>query len=88
MSNFGFHFKFPNNYKLFVAESLTKVFSSTSLCHREAMGVVLHKDSKWYQQWKDFKDNNTVFNRKYIYQPNGKNCNIVKYFHLKRDVVA
>lgn len=31
---------------------------------REAMGVVLHKDSKWYQQWKDFKDNNMVFNRK------------------------
>lgn len=28
------------------------------------MGVVLHKDSKWYQQWKDFKDNNMVFNRK------------------------
>lgn len=26
------------------------------------MGVVLHKDSKWYQQWKDFKDNNVVFN--------------------------
>lgn len=31
---------------------------------REAMGVVLHKDSKWYQQWKDFKDNNVVFNSK------------------------
>ncbi|XP_068127277.1 mitochondrial import inner membrane translocase subunit TIM44 [Hyperolius riggenbachi] len=29
----------------------------------EAMGVVLHKDSKWHQQWKDFKDNNVVFNR-------------------------
>lgn len=28
------------------------------------MGVVLHKDSKWYQQWKDFKDNNVVFNSK------------------------
>ncbi|XP_033375992.1 mitochondrial import inner membrane translocase subunit TIM44 [Parus major] len=28
----------------------------------EAMGMVLHKDSKWYQQWKDFKDNNVVFN--------------------------
>lgn len=26
--------------------------------------MVLHKDSKWYQQWKDFKDNNVVFNRK------------------------
>ncbi|KAI1882842.1 hypothetical protein AGOR_G00239070 [Albula goreensis] len=31
--------------------------------NEEAMGVVLHKDSKWYQQWKDFKDNNMVFNR-------------------------
>lgn len=33
--------------------------------HREELGVVLHKDSKWYQQWKDFKDNNIVFNREY-----------------------
>uniref|UniRef100_A0A8C5M0Y2 Mitochondrial import inner membrane translocase subunit TIM44 n=1 Tax=Leptobrachium leishanense TaxID=445787 RepID=A0A8C5M0Y2_9ANUR len=31
--------------------------------NEEAMGVVLHKDSKWYQQWKDFKDNNIVYNR-------------------------
>ncbi|XP_024129149.1 mitochondrial import inner membrane translocase subunit TIM44 [Oryzias melastigma] len=37
----------------------TRVFEA----NEEAMGVVLHKDSKWYQQWKDFKDNNTVFNR-------------------------
>ena len=26
------------------------------------MGMVLHKDSKWYQQWKEFKDNNPVVN--------------------------
>ncbi|NXN85425.1 TIM44 translocase, partial [Bombycilla garrulus] len=31
--------------------------------NEEAVGMVLHKDSKWYQQWKDFKDNNVVFNR-------------------------
>ncbi|XP_038571779.1 mitochondrial import inner membrane translocase subunit TIM44 isoform X1 [Micropterus salmoides] len=37
----------------------SKVFEA----NEEAMGVVLHKDSKWYQQWKDFKDNNVVFNR-------------------------
>lgn len=24
---------------------------------------MLHKDSKWHQQWKDFRDNNVVFNR-------------------------
>ncbi|CAL8254261.1 unnamed protein product [Merluccius merluccius] len=36
-----------------------KVFEA----NEEAMGVVLHKDSKWFQQWKDFKDNNVVFNR-------------------------
>lgn len=30
------------------------------------MGVVLHKDSKWFQQWKEFKDNNVVFNSKKI----------------------
>ena len=34
------------------------------LIYREDMGVVLHKDSKWYTQWKDFKDNNMVFNSK------------------------
>uniref|UniRef100_A0A3P9PQP2 Mitochondrial import inner membrane translocase subunit TIM44 n=1 Tax=Poecilia reticulata TaxID=8081 RepID=A0A3P9PQP2_POERE len=37
-----------------------KVFEA----NEEATGVVLHKDSKWYQQWKDFKDNNVVFNSK------------------------
>ncbi|KAJ8387735.1 hypothetical protein AAFF_G00150360 [Aldrovandia affinis] len=37
----------------------SKVFEA----NEEATGVVLHKDSKWYQQWKDFKDNNVVFNR-------------------------
>uniref|UniRef100_A0A8C7Z3G4 Mitochondrial import inner membrane translocase subunit TIM44 n=1 Tax=Oryzias sinensis TaxID=183150 RepID=A0A8C7Z3G4_9TELE len=37
----------------------TRVFEA----NEEVMGVVLHKDSKWYQQWKDFKDNNAVFNR-------------------------
>ncbi|EHB04240.1 Mitochondrial import inner membrane translocase subunit TIM44 [Heterocephalus glaber] len=31
--------------------------------NEEALGVVLHKDSKWYQQWKDFRDSNVVFNR-------------------------
>ncbi|KAK5870284.1 hypothetical protein PBY51_024936 [Eleginops maclovinus] len=41
------------------AEEEGKVFEA----NEDAMGVVLHKDSKWYQQWKDFKDNNTVFNR-------------------------
>lgn len=32
------------------------------------MGVVLHKDSKWYQQWKDFKENNAVFNSEDCFQ--------------------
>ncbi|KAM4551662.1 mitochondrial import inner membrane translocase subunit TIM44-like [Odontesthes bonariensis] len=41
------------------ADDSTRVFEA----NEEAMGVVLHKDSKWYQQWKDFKDNNVVFNR-------------------------
>uniref|UniRef100_A0A665UXI8 Mitochondrial import inner membrane translocase subunit TIM44 n=1 Tax=Echeneis naucrates TaxID=173247 RepID=A0A665UXI8_ECHNA len=41
------------------ADSDCRVFEA----NEEAMGVVLHKDSKWYQQWKDFKDNNAVFNR-------------------------
>lgn len=42
--------------KLLVHKFLSSVLS------REAMGMVLHKDSRWYQQWKDFKDNNVVFN--------------------------
>lgn len=37
--------------------------SPRSVFPREALGVVLHKDSRWYQQWKDFRDNNVVFNR-------------------------
>ncbi|XP_008431898.1 mitochondrial import inner membrane translocase subunit TIM44-like [Poecilia reticulata] len=41
------------------ADSDSRVFEA----NEEALGVVLHKDSKWYQQWKDFKDNNMVFNR-------------------------
>lgn len=24
--------------------------------------MVLHRDSKWYQQWQEFKDNNPVVN--------------------------
>ncbi|EDV26494.1 uncharacterized protein TRIADDRAFT_54556 [Trichoplax adhaerens] len=28
----------------------------------DTTGVVLHKDSRWYQQWKQFKDNNPVVN--------------------------
>ncbi|KAJ7385416.1 Mitochondrial import inner membrane translocase subunit TIM44 [Desmophyllum pertusum] len=28
--------------------------------NEDATGVVLHKDSKWYQQWQEFKDNNPV----------------------------
>ena len=27
---------------------------------RDATGMVLHRDSKWYQQWQEFKDNNPV----------------------------
>ncbi|XP_071795156.1 mitochondrial import inner membrane translocase subunit TIM44-like [Asterias amurensis] len=26
-------------------------------------GMVLHKDSRWYKQWNDFKENNQVFNK-------------------------
>ncbi|XP_061797875.1 mitochondrial import inner membrane translocase subunit TIM44-like [Nerophis lumbriciformis] len=29
----------------------------------ESVSVVVHNDSKWEQQWRDFKDNNMVFNR-------------------------
>ncbi|CAG2239093.1 TIM44 [Mytilus edulis] len=29
----------------------------------ESTGVVLHKDSKWYQSWENFKDNNAYMNK-------------------------
>ncbi|KAL0966640.1 hypothetical protein UPYG_G00297760 [Umbra pygmaea] len=41
------------------ADNDTRVFEA----NEEDTGVVLHKDAKWYAQWKDFKDNNVVFNR-------------------------
>ncbi|XP_062868738.1 mitochondrial import inner membrane translocase subunit TIM44 [Trichomycterus rosablanca] len=41
------------------AEAEAKVFEA----NEDATGMVLHRDSKWFQQWKDFKDNNVVFNR-------------------------
>jgi import inner membrane translocase subunit TIM44 len=30
---------------------------------REATGVELHKDSRWYQSWQNFKDNNAYVNK-------------------------
>lgn len=51
---------FPNSY--FTLIVFVSVLKLNFVFCREAMGVVLHKDSKWYQQWKDFKDNNVVFN--------------------------
>jgi import inner membrane translocase subunit TIM44 len=47
-----------------------KVYESNT----EATGVVLHKDSKWYQSWQNFKENNTYVNSKFS----------VFYFYLKR----
>uniref|UniRef100_A0A1A8LU64 Mitochondrial import inner membrane translocase subunit TIM44 n=2 Tax=Nothobranchius TaxID=28779 RepID=A0A1A8LU64_9TELE len=48
-----------SDFSFKTADGDTRVFEA----NEEAIGVVLHKDSKWYQQWKDFKDNNVVFNR-------------------------
>ncbi|XP_038078665.1 mitochondrial import inner membrane translocase subunit TIM44-like [Patiria miniata] len=31
--------------------------------NEDAMGMVLHKDSRWYKQWNEFKENNQVFNK-------------------------
>ena len=30
---------------------------------REATGVELHKDSKWFSSWQNFKDNNPYVNK-------------------------
>lgn len=31
--------------------------------NEDATGMVLHKDSKWYKQWKEFSENNQVFTK-------------------------
>ncbi|RNA13542.1 mitochondrial import inner membrane translocase subunit TIM44 [Brachionus plicatilis] len=36
-----------------------KVYESND----DATGMVLHKDSKWYQSWQNFKENNTYVNK-------------------------
>jgi len=33
-------------------------------CFREATGMVMHKDSRWYQSWQTFKDNNQIVTSK------------------------
>ena len=33
--------------------------------YRDATGMVLHKDSRWYQSWQNFKDNNPYMNSMY-----------------------
>ncbi|XP_028407109.1 mitochondrial import inner membrane translocase subunit TIM44-like [Dendronephthya gigantea] len=43
-------------------ESEMKLNEKRIEVNEDATGVVLHKDSVWYQQWKNFKDNNTVVN--------------------------
>lgn len=35
-----------------------------NISFRDATGVVLHKDSRWYKQWKEFSENNQVFTSK------------------------
>lgn len=34
-------------------------------CFSDASGVVLHKDSQWYQSWQTFKDNNQFVHSAY-----------------------
>ncbi|KAJ8040296.1 Mitochondrial import inner membrane translocase subunit TIM44 [Holothuria leucospilota] len=34
-----------------------------NISFRDATGVVLHKDSRWYKQWKEFSENNQVFTK-------------------------
>ena len=35
------------------------------LC-RDDTGVVMHKDSKWFQSWQNFKDNNQYVHSKFL----------------------
>ena len=46
-------------YHVFTQE-LTCYFIGFYYFFRDATGMVLHRDSKWYQQWQEFKDNNPV----------------------------
>lgn len=42
-----------------IIQTEQKVYESNT----EAQGVVLHKDSKWFQSWNDFKENNSYVNK-------------------------
>ncbi|XP_072525365.1 mitochondrial import inner membrane translocase subunit TIM44-like [Salminus brasiliensis] len=53
------HLRKRSEFSFKGAENQSRVFEA----NEEATGVVLHKDSKWFQQWKEFKDNNVVVNR-------------------------
>lgn len=68
MSKVIYVFHFTLNAK--VASRITLICVLFFLCGifvlSDATGVVLHKDSLWYQQWKNFKDNNPVVNGKNI----------------------
>ena len=44
------------------SESEMKLKEKRIEANEDATGVVLHRDSVWYQQWKNFKDNNSVVN--------------------------
>jgi len=40
-----------------------------TLCvYRDASGMVLHKESQWYQSWQSFKDNNQFVHSKSVSQ--------------------
>uniref|UniRef100_A0A4W5PH37 Mitochondrial import inner membrane translocase subunit TIM44 n=1 Tax=Hucho hucho TaxID=62062 RepID=A0A4W5PH37_9TELE len=59
-------------------ESDNRVFEA----NEEDMGVVLHKDAKWYTQWKDFKDNNMVFNSKIML------LYFIRYSYMSNEIIG
>lgn len=49
-----------NDLYLYSADLILEFF----LFHSETKGVTVHKDSKFYQSWQNFKENNAYLNSK------------------------
>ena len=59
------------------------LFQSNHFIKSEDTGMVLHKDSKWFQSWQNFKENNQYVNSKYsIWNKNNFFSNKI-FFYLE-----
>ncbi|KIH43339.1 hypothetical protein ANCDUO_26658, partial [Ancylostoma duodenale] len=50
-------------YKCTSYDNAYLCLTENNICCREATGVTLHKESKWYAGWKKFSEENAYFNK-------------------------